>query len=288
MTREAALSIFEGLGVATVPLAPRSKRPLRSGWQRAGGDPWRGAPLDANVGVLGGAASGGLVVLDFDDHEILREVFGMSPASIAAHTVVVRTARGFHVYARCAEPVTRVPREGFSVLGEGSLAVAPPSVHPSGVLYSFVGEPQRIAKLSEFGVEEKFDEAELADERDPPTRGSEMNHGGLAISLSEAEAIVRAQNEKVIAAWRLLTTPAPADRVFEGSGTDPWSRADFLVALCLIQHGLEPARVARLLMGLEGSKAAVRGAHYAIRTCERAAETARTGRLPARRTSKPS
>lgn len=286
MPRAETLAIFSRLGVTTVPLAPRTKRPLRPGWQSPSAEAWRGAPTDANVGVLAGATSGGLVVLDFDEPDILHEVFGMSPASIAAHTIVVRTARGFHVYARSAGTGTRVPREGFSVLGEGSLAVAPPSVHPSGAVYEFLCEPRRIAVLSEFGVDLR---GEAPAERGPPGQADESD-GDVedAVPLDEAEETIRKQDEKVVAAWRLLSTPPPTDRTFEGSGTDPWSRADFLVALCLIQHGFEPARVARLLVGLAGSKAAVRGMRYAVRTCERAAETARTGRLPVRRASKAS
>ena len=281
MPREDALAMYARLGVATVPLAPRSKRPLRAGWQRASADSWRDAPANANVGVLTGRASDGLVVLDFDDAEILHTELGTSPRSLAAHTVVVKTARGYHVYARCPDASTRVPREGFSILGEGSLAVAPPSVHPSGVVYAFVGEPHRIAMLSEFALPE--DLCGGAASADVVERTSATVPSGVPpLAIEEAAQIVGSQSEKVVAAWRLLMSPPPTKDTFVGSGTDPWSRADFLVALCLIQHGHEPERVAGLLMTLRGSKASVRDWAYAARTCARAAESARTGRLPGR------
>lgn len=283
-SRDEILALFERLGVATVPLAPRSKRPLRKAWQRADPDAWREAPADANVGVLAGAASGGLVVLDFDDPEILHSVLGMSPRSIAAHTIVVKTARGYHVYARCEGIATRVPRDGFSILGEGSLAVAPPSVHPSGLVYSFVEGARRIARLEDFAVAKEFDDATRESGAVDAEPRSDVSTPADVVPLSAEDAfcIVKAQNEKVVAAWKVLTSAPPAGRAFEGSGSDAWSRADFLVALCLIQHGQEPKHVAALLVTLEGSKAAVRGWHYAMRTCARAAETARTGRLPGR------
>lgn len=283
-SRDAVLGRFAQLGVATVPLAPRSKRPLRAGWQRADADAWRDAPAEANVGVLAGQASGGLVVLDFDDPEVLHGVLGMSPRSIAAHTIVVKTARGYHVYARAVGVATRVPREGFSLLGEGSLAVAPPSVHPSGFVYSFLGDACRIAMLSEFALPEELVERPakaLAGRSERPS-GPEIPSELAALSEEDAFGVVRSQSGKVVSAWRLLTSAPPPDRAFDGSGTDAWSRADFLVALCLIQHGHEPERVAGLLVKLQGSKAAVRGWAYAMRTCARAAETARKGRLPAR------
>lgn len=279
-SRKESLAVYARLGVVTIPLAPRSKRPLRAGWQRPGALRWSDAPSDANVGVLTGRASEGLVVLDFDDVDILHAELGMSPRSLAAHTVVVRTARGYHVYARSAQAQTRVPRDGFSILGEGSLAVAPPSVHPSGAIYAFVGKPTHIAMLTDFAA------ADLVSE--PEREVSDASVPRAAVDLSElrpilteeAFEIVSAQNEKVRAAWKILTTAPAGERELHGSGTDPWSRADFLIALCLIQHGCEPERVAGLFMTLPGSKAAVRGWPYAMRTCSRAAETARTGRLP--------
>ena len=283
-SRDDVLALFSQLGIRTVPLSPRSKRPLRAGWQRADHDAWRDAPADANVGVLAGPSSGGLVVLDFDDPEILHSVLGMSPRSIAAHTLVVQTARGYHVYARCEGVATRVPRDGFSILAEGSLAVAPPSVHPSGFVYTFVTEPRRIAMLSEFALAEELDGAARAAGAPQSEAIVEPSTPAEVIALSQEGAfrIVRSQSEKVVAAWTLLTSAPPPDRSFDGSGADAWSRADFLVALCLIQHGHQPDRIAALLMTLEGSKAAVRGWPYAMRTCARAAETARTGRLPGR------
>jgi hypothetical protein len=276
------LRLYADLEIATVPLRPRSKRPLRTEWQTPSTHAWANVPQSANVGVITGSASGGLVVLDFDDPELFHEVLGLSPRSLASHTIVVRTARGFHAYARHPGTATRVPREGFSILGDGSLAVAPPSVHPSGAVYTFVGEPKRIARLSEFAAEELLAVPEPATPEGPHQLAAGAPFEIQPILPEDAFKIVSAQNEKVVAAWKLLTSAPPSDRDFQDSGTDAWSRADFLIALCLIQHGCDPERVAAFLMVLPGSKAAARGWPYAMRTCARAAETARTGRLPGR------
>jgi hypothetical protein len=249
------------------------------------GDPraWDHAPTDANVGILCGTASGGLVVLDFDEPDLCRRVLGMTPRSLGVLTVVVESSRGHHVYARHPGVATRVPQEGFSILGDGSLVVAPPSVHASGRAYCFMAEPRRIANLTEF-ADESILATEPADGAPSPAMEESAVETGSAepVTLSEAAAVVERQHARVREAWRLLTTPLPEDVVFEGSGSDAWSRADFLVALCLIQHGHEPAGVARLLLALPGSKARVRGERYAARTCARAAATARTGKLPGR------
>lgn len=281
--RSVFLGAYRRLGIATVPLRARSKRPLRRNWQRADESAWENVPADANVGVLAGAPSGGLVVLDFDSPDLFVEELGMSPSSLSEHTVVVRSARGYHVYAYAPGLPTRVPREGFSILSDGSLAVAPPSVHASGARYKFVGEPRRIALLSEFAVPAMLagpvaiSSAALSKE----TRDEPLSRA-TPVPREEAERLVMAQHPRVRQAWALLNAGSPQGKQLEGSGTDAWARADFLVALCLIQHGYEVAAVAALLLELPGSKASVRGEPYAARTCERAAETARTGRLPRR------
>lgn len=260
--REEMLALYERLGFATVPLVPRGKRPLRRGWQVPSRDAWRDAPADANVGILCGAPSGGLVVLDFDTHDGPHDVFGMEPRELAVHTLVVRTTRGWHVYARHDPAPTTSPRPGLDIRGEGSQVVAPPSVHPSGAAYTFVAEPRRVAALSELTAPEDVfgrtrpGEAEASDEVAVAQPGSEPD-------WARADEWVALQSAKLQAAWKCLRS-GEVDDEFDRS------RADFAVARCLWEGGWSAAEIATVLLALPGSKAAERGEEYARKTAARA------------------
>jgi len=96
----------------------------------------------ANIGILTGAASGGLAVLDVDapsgeaSLQALVSEYGPLPP-----TVEVRTARGRHFYFRVSGAVVRNSArklgDGLDVRGDGGYVVAPPSRHVTGCVYSF-------------------------------------------------------------------------------------------------------------------------------------------------------
>lgn len=244
------MEIYARLGFATVPLRPREKRPLRKGWRMADPGAWDDVPPDANVGVLTGAASGGLVVLDFDTKEAPFEVLGLRPRELAARTIVVETARGWHVYLRGDDLRTRSPLPGLDIRGDGSLVVAPPSVHPSGATYRFVTPPERVARWADVVMaalepEEKLDEAS--------SKGD--------VDWEQIEAWVALQAPKLRESWRLLR---------EGRKEFDRSRADFAVARCLWEAGYANEQIVAVLLTLPGSKARERGEAYAARTVARA------------------
>lgn len=237
---------YAGLGFATIPLRPREKRPLRRGWREPRDEHWIGTPADANVGILTGAPSGGLVVLDFDTKDGPSEVLGLTAEQLAVVTIVVETVRGWHVYARSPGRATGTPRAGLDVRGEGAMVVAPPSVHPSGQAYRFVGKCWNVVDLC----------AIAPDFACLPTSGPELG-------LDEAEAWVALQAPKLQEAWRRLKDPP--------SHSFDTSRADFAVARCLWEGGWSPDAVVTVLLKLPGSRARERGEAYARLTAERAA-----------------
>ncbi len=112
MTRDDWRRFYRELGFAAVPLVPRGKRPMFRGWLDGQEEQWSRAPADANVGILTGARSGGLVVLDFDTRDGPERVLGMTVEQIAVLTMVVETSRGWHVYVREAGVASGTPREG--------------------------------------------------------------------------------------------------------------------------------------------------------------------------------
>lgn len=243
--RDAWLRFYDGLGLATLPLRPRAKRPLRTGWQTPSKKSWNHAPPDANVGILCGAASGGLVVLDFDSAGGPREALGMRPEELAVHTLVVKTRRGWHVYARDPNVSTCSPSPGLDIRAGGSLVVAPPSIHPSGVTYELVGAGRRITPLGELPLDLS------AGDTPPP-----------APDLARAEGWIKMQAPKLQAVWSSLRSP---------TGEFDRSSADFAVSRCLWEAGFDVDEIAAVLTSLPGSKAHERGLAYARRTAARAA-----------------
>ena len=247
-------ALYARLGFATIPLRPRTKRPLRRGWLGAREEHWRNVPREANIGVLTGAGSGGLVVLDFDTREGPVDLLGMTPAQLAVLTMVVETSRGWHVYAREAGRATCTLREGVDLRGEGAMVVVPPSVHPLGKVYRFVGASWSIVELA----------ALLPAEENAATQAR--------LEFEEVESWIALQAPKLRDAWRRLKEPP--------SYSFDASKADFAVARCLWEGGWSVDSVAEVLLRLPGSRARERGEGYARTTAQRAAAVPPKGPRP--------
>ena len=150
---DAALA-YQRLGFAVLPLMPGEKRPhhgliratRHSSWALLREQPasipeireWFRRDPKANLGIITGAASGGLVVADFDDRRPERLI----------DTPTVQTGRGLHVYLRSSAPITSQKVHGFELKGEGGYVVAPPSVHPSDERYQWLISPTGLGHLS--------------------------------------------------------------------------------------------------------------------------------------------
>jgi hypothetical protein len=101
-----------------------------------------------NIGVVCGAISDYLFVLDFDEPDLFDRYFEKKDG-----LVYVKTGRGFHVYFKADKPVKTLKcfdadgRELLTLKGEASYVVAPPSLHSNGKLYEFMkrGEIPRLS-----------------------------------------------------------------------------------------------------------------------------------------------
>ncbi len=159
-TGDAALA-YACRGWSVFPCEPRGKRPLGRlaphGLKDATTDPdairaWWTAEPEANVAIATGAASG-LFVVDIDgpegedaygvllvDHHGLCE--GDQPDGVAVRT----PGGGWHLYAALPDEA-RVPNSAgriaprIDVRGDGGYVIAPPSIHPEGGRYVWVGDP---------------------------------------------------------------------------------------------------------------------------------------------------
>lgn len=246
MVHDEARAFYAALGFATIPLRARDKRPLRKGWREAPSEHWLDAPEGVNVGIVTGSPSGGLVVLDFDTREGPEKLLGMTAAQLAVLTMVVETRRGWHVYAREHGRASSTLREGVDLRGEGGMVVAPPSVHPSGWRYRFVGAGTSIMQLSALRIDATIQE---------PVVG---------MDLRDVEEWIALQAPKLQEHWRRLSEPP--SRSFDAS------KSDFAIARCLWESGRSVDEVAAILLRLPGSRARERGEEYARLTVARAAQ----------------
>lgn len=128
-----------------------------------------------NVAVICGGASNGLVVLCFNDPEGAGLFFGQKLwEKLLSTTFVVKTPRGPHVYLRSS---TLIPsriigkddnKSWLEIRADGNYIAAPPSLHPSGIIYEAIGveeiaKPKNLPdfieqRLAELGLKARLSE----------------------------------------------------------------------------------------------------------------------------------
>ena len=138
------LELYRELDFAVIPLAYGEKTPAIPSWKEYQAR----KPTDeeisfwfsrrSNIGVVTGAVSANLTVLDFDEPNAFTCFFG-AHEELVKKTLTVRTGKGIHVYLRSfkSTPSFKISKLKLDVKGEGSYVVAPPSLHPSGSVYRF-------------------------------------------------------------------------------------------------------------------------------------------------------
>lgn len=154
---DAALRMLDK-GYSILPC--RGKEPAILKWQwlttrrpnRLNVDTWYKAGLMQNVGIIGGAVSGGLVIIDLDGWDAVKAFQAKFPALIDTYTVKSGSGKGQHVYlyARDVPPTTRLTGGAvgnIELRADRAYVVAPPSIHPvTGRAYE-VSWRQGIARV---------------------------------------------------------------------------------------------------------------------------------------------
>ena len=136
---DAALAYAE-LGMSVIPL--QGKRPTVR-WKDYQHKPasgrtisnWYSSGLLNNVGLVCGAVSGNLVVLDLDSpksYPVLKDAF---PNLFNTYTVTTGSGKGKHIYWRTRElpktlRILNTSLGNLELRSEACLVVAPPSLHP--------------------------------------------------------------------------------------------------------------------------------------------------------------
>lgn len=152
-------------GFAVTPLRPWSKQRLFSGNTFQTWFPredhlckWFCTPQPYGIAIVPGEVSGNLVILDFDEVSVYQVWLSLIPGAV--DFPIVRSARGVHVYTRLKDMVSNGQGqfEGLifgDIIAHGNIT-APPSIHPSGHVYEWIGDPRQIpqcASLAEIGIE---------------------------------------------------------------------------------------------------------------------------------------
>ena len=145
-------------GFAVIPLWPKSKKPrTEHGLNDWTDDPgsvvaiWTAYP-DCNVGIVCGKPSGGLAVVDIDEHDgesgydavrAWENAHGALPETCSA----VTGSGGVHLLYRVGREVRPSVNEALlvDIRGDGSYIVAPPSVHPNGRRYEWESPPDEVS-----------------------------------------------------------------------------------------------------------------------------------------------
>lgn len=160
---------YHSQGFSIIPLPEKSKKPIIK-WDKYKTTPatdeeikeWLDKGLFQNIGIICGAVSNNLVVIDIDEKEIVEKL-GIDFSKMKWQWVVA-TGKGYHIYCRSSDdPGSTVRRpNGVALEYISNLAyvVAPPSIHPNGGQYRFLyyKTPTELPDLASDNVKQKFDE----------------------------------------------------------------------------------------------------------------------------------
>ena len=150
------------MGIATLPVGWKSKRPEVKSWAEYTErlpepreiERWYISPYH-NIAVLTGWQN--LCILDFDTmsryFDWLRwaETSSVIAAAVWETSRIVMSSRGVHLYFYTREKGRNYKLDGIDVLCDRKYALMPPSIHPSGVSYTVLRDntPARIQRVED-------------------------------------------------------------------------------------------------------------------------------------------
>ncbi|MCP4424939.1 MAG: bifunctional DNA primase/polymerase [Chloroflexi bacterium] len=146
----------------------REQRPDRAALTR-----WFGQEK-ANVAIVTGQVSGGLVVFDFDtDADLYYRRWRRLVGPLARKLPLAATGKGYHVYVRTDVSFpnrkltyNKEKRVLIETRGEGGYIIAPPSLHPNGRRYQWCQGGYRIPQVTDAAFELLVASALELDERE--------------------------------------------------------------------------------------------------------------------------
>lgn len=149
-----AMRYYAALGLSVLPCI--GKKPALKEWRHLQKriadqrtiDLWLKVGLLENVGIICGAVSGNLVVIDLDGNAAIDAFLIRFPDLNYTYTVASGSGHGLHLYYHTRQhmPTTRVTSldiGNIELRSTGAYVVAPPSIHPDS------GKPYAVANHEE-------------------------------------------------------------------------------------------------------------------------------------------
>jgi hypothetical protein len=138
-------------GWSVIPLKEKDKKPVQSWGEFQKRLPskeelrqWFPPGSRRNIGIVTGRISG-INVVDFDSPEAYEAKMDREPV----FAPLVKTGRGVHLFCKAAPGINNFQKrpdfEKIDFRGEGGFVVAPPSIHSTGVRYSWVENSVSLA-----------------------------------------------------------------------------------------------------------------------------------------------
>ncbi|RGV96539.1 hypothetical protein DWV97_08045 [Ruminococcus sp. AF14-10] len=226
-TKEAALK-YAAIGIAVFPVIPpigneksAGKKPYISNWQNEATTSkekiiewWTKWP-DANIGIVTGRKSDGLVVIDLDiddnkginGYEVLKE-WQRGHGNLPETWQSITGRGGYHLFYYDSVPhKSRVGiYEGVDIRGEGGYVIAPPSIHANGHRYEWeqwkedgVGIAKVNDRVLSFikGLEHHYEEKQGFKEPETIPEGERVNILIRLIGSLKAKGL---ENDSIMAA----------------------------------------------------------------------------------------
>lgn len=137
---------YWNMGISVIPC--RGKQPNIPAWQvyqqrratRAELNEWVYAGKFQTIGIICGAVSGNLVVMDLDSPAAIATYEQRFPNLLDTYSVVSGSGKGMHLYYQ-AEKLPKTARvalsgdhHGIELRADGCYVIAPPSIHPDSLL----------------------------------------------------------------------------------------------------------------------------------------------------------
>lgn len=192
-----AARLYAAMGLSV--LACSGKKPALSHWahlqSRAATSPtidlWNSTGLLENVGIICGAVSGNLAVIDLDGAAAVNRFEAIFPELTDTYAVRSGSGQGKHFYYFCDRlpPTTlyKHPGGNFELRANGMYVVAPPSVHPDSLRNYTVAQETDIRHVSDLQQVVELLRSLIADKH-----GGEMPPPANAVKVVNATAYGRA------------------------------------------------------------------------------------------------
>jgi len=203
-----AIEFYEREKLCYLPAGWGSKNPALDSWKEYQSRlptteekaEWFHEGRATNIGVLCGGVSSGVVILCFNEENGAREFFGEEQwQKLLQATFITKSKRGHHVWLRSDTSIKGQfvakgrNKSWLEIRSDGNFTIAPPSLHPSGVLYQAIGvdsiyKSKNLAgfiqkRLAELGLKAR---EVLKEEATPPAKaGSERTDELNAIAVEK-------------------------------------------------------------------------------------------------------